>query len=158
MKEIQQLRSIVDALETDSKDISQFKELYKKLESSLTQLEAARANIEQATKANERFVNQSQERFIDILKSLNELKDTTIELQKLKSVISSEVSTLESSLTTKSAEANSRLRSQISEQMETILAHQKKSHAQISKLLATALTISGISLVGIVIALVQFFK
>lgn len=158
MKEIQQLRSIVDALETDSKDISQFKDLYKKLDASLSKLEAARAEIEQATKANEHFVNQSQERFIDILKSLNELKDTTIELQNLKNVISSEMSKLESTLTNTSSTATNQIRAQIDEQIKAISIQQKNSHDRLSKLLTTAIAISALSLTGVILGFIQFLK
>jgi chromosome segregation ATPase len=158
VKEIQQLRSIVDALETDSKDISQFKDIYKMLESALSQLETAKADIQNATKANERFVNQSQERFIDILKSLNELKDTTIELKNLKGVIASEISTLEKNIKTHNSEQAARLQAQIDERTETITLRQQEMYAKTSKLLGVAVVLSGCSLIGIGITLLQLFK
>lgn len=153
MKEIQQLRSIVDALEADSKDVGQFKDVYKKLESSLSKLEAAKADIEEATKTTGKFVSQSQDRFIDILKSLNELKDTTIALQNLKGVISSEVAELQQSLTVSITDQAKHLEGLIKAHFAQIEDHAQKAHNQLTKLFYVSITVSTLclSVVGFVL-------
>lgn len=158
MKEIQQLRTIVDSLETDSKEIGQFKGIYIKLDSALTQLESAKAEIERSSKTSESFVTQSQDRFIDILKSLNALKDATVELQNLKTVVSSEIAGLEQNLSNNISEQINQLNAKTESVFDTLSDDYRKSNDRLSNLLYTSITLSILSIAGIGLCLYQFFK
>lgn len=173
MKEIQQLQSIIDTLEADSKDVGQFKDVYKKLESSLFQLKTAKSDIENVSKNNENFVAQSQERFIDILKNLNELKDTTTALQKLEGVISSEITGLEKKLKdvissevtglardlkAKTSEQTKEINDQFYEHLERVKNDNQRAYERLIKLVGTSIVVSIFCCVALGLAFFQIVK